>query len=129
VTAVDLNLFSAGPAAAAAEQPHPSWCDRSRCTDKPGVDIEDALHLSAPVELETALTPVGLEDVDAWLQQGAAGGEIYLVVHVVGTPIRAMYPIAAAIAGLRDLTRLLGQTLPTPHPTPSAPSVQEGDQA
>jgi hypothetical protein len=88
---------------------HPAWCDRSRCTVEPDLPLDDAVHLSRAVAVDGALTPNGPEDLDVWLHQGAAGGDVYLVVDVLGCPAQAMFPLAAATAATGVLTQLIAQ--------------------
>lgn len=95
---------------------HPRWCDPDRCTVDPDLPLEDAYHLSSTVALDAPITPAGPVDVDAWLHQSATGGEVYLVIDLLGSPDRAMFPLAAAAAAAGAVTQLLELATEAAHP-------------
>lgn len=106
-----MTLTAMLPAAAADTTAHPRWCDLTRCTVLPDLPDGDGVHLSHAVQLDTALTAVGLLDVDVWLQQQAGHADVYLVVDIAESPGRALYPVTAAAVAAGAITDLLADAL------------------
>ena len=101
-----LDLTTATATATAST--HPRWCDPARCTVLPDLPLEDGVHLSRAVRLDTALTPFGLFDVDVWLHQDAGRDDVHLVVDIPQSPGWALYPVKAAAVAAGTITDLLG---------------------
>lgn len=98
-TTITATTTTAIAAEAAEPTSHPGWCDLTRCTLLPDLPLDDAVHLSRTVTVDGAITTVGPQDLDMWLHHGSAGGDVYLVVDVLGG-VRAMFPVTASTAAV-----------------------------